>query len=903
MSVFLVIIAQYSFLTFHTLAELFAIVISYIMFAFAFSTHGFSKNNFLLFLACGYFWVGSLDLAHTLVYKDMNVFMEGSGNTAVQFWLAARHSEALLLLAAPFAARQRQNGYLLTAIFGIIALGLTFLILSGRFPIGFVEGKGLTDFKIYSEYLIDLILALALVALFRQGRGISAGEKALIAISIVLTMAAELAFTFYVDVFGLSNLAGHIFKLFSFWMIFQAVVISNLKKPYGALQESEENFRRLFENVDISIWNVDLSEVYAALGRLRQNGVRDLRQYLTGNDQAVFEIFNKIRVLHVNQATLTLFGAETEAEFLHQIGRTAGPDAISVYIDALCAIWEKRGVFRTEAAFRSLDGTVVYTILSFQIPEAGDGLLSIPVSIIDITQRRQIEETQRRLATAIDGVAENVSIYDANDRLIYANQALHDFYRENAEAISLGATFEDRMRVLLDRNKPAAAEGREEAWLKERLDRHRNPGKPFEMTQKSGVTMLISEQILPDGSTINIGANITERKRAELALRDSEEQFRQAQKMEALGHLTGGVAHDFNNVLAIILGNLGLVGSELKDDDGLKRLLDRAIDATERGAALTHRLLAFARKQTLDIQDVDVAALLAGMDNMLRRSLGETVEIRVRNPADLWLCEIDPAQLEQALLNLAVNARDAMPGGGWLAIETSNSQISETYAGEHAEVVSGDYVLLSVSDSGSGMTQEVQEQIFEPFFTTKDVGKGTGLGLSMVFGFIKQSRGHLTVYSEPGHGTTFGLYLPRSLAATITTVASGPEDAPRSKTGEVILVVEDDANLRDLVEAMLLRLGYGVHVTGDGREALSVLLAAPRVDLLLTDVVLPGGMSGLALAEMAHEERPALKVLCMSGYAEDAIAQHGRLAPGTEVLAKPFSLEDLGRKLRVVLDA
>ena len=381
-----------------------------------------------------------------------------------------------------------------------------------------------------------------------------------------------------------------------------------------------------------------------------------------------------------------------------------------------------------------------------------------------------------------------------------------------------------------------------------------------------------------------------------------ENQLRQAQKMEAIGQLTGGVAHDFNNVLAVILGNLELLRSKLEDNGSLDRYLTPLLEATKRGATLTHRLLAFARKQTLDVQDIDVGALLEGMDDMLQRSLGETIEIEVVKPSGLWVCAIDPGQLEQAVLNLAVNARDAMPDGGRLTIKTENTQINEIYAAEHVEVLPGEYGLLAVTDSGTGMTPEVQEKIFEPFFTTKGVGEGTGLGLSMVFGFVKQSGGHVSVYSKEGQGTTVRLYLPRSQATAAmprTTVAA---EVPPGKPGETILVVEDDENLRDLVEAMLEDLGYVVIVAGNGREALNVLSAALRVDLLLTDVVMPGGVSGPALAEAAHRDRAELKVLYMTGYAENALVHQGRLDHGVELLDKPFTIENLGRKLRAVLD-
>jgi two-component system, cell cycle sensor histidine kinase and response regulator CckA len=1020
MAVFLIIVAQFSFLAFHTLAELFSIVISFTLFTFALSTHILSRNNFLLFLACGYFWIGGLDLVHTLVYTGMNVFMEGNGNSAVQFWLSARYGEALLLLAAPFAATRRQNGYRLTALFGFIAVGLTGLILSGYFPTGFVPGKGLTDFKIYSEYLIDLILALALVALFRREHGISRDEKFLIAASIVLTMCAEIAFTFYVSVFGLSNLAGHLFKIFSFWMIFQAVVISNLRTPYAALQASEGKFRRLFDNAEVSIWNEDLSAVYRELNRLRQDGVHDLREHLESSNSVARELADMVKAVQVNQATLELFGAETEEEFLNWSNNRFGDIETKIFIDAACAIWDRKRIFRSEAEMRTLDGRVIHVIVSFPIPETENGFHSVPVSIIDITQNRRAEETQRRLATAIDGVAETVSIYDADDKLVYANQALRDMDSVMLDVLQQGKSFEDRIRALLHHYSPADAVGREEAWFAERMEKHRHPGEAFELTRADGITLRLREQKLPDGSIITIGSDISARKKIEEALRDSEQQLRlitdalpvaifyvdahmiyrfvntlaekflarsteeilgsnvreifdeetyqrllpriqaalsgevqefepvidfpdgetremafsyvphhgfggevagyfglgidvterhalelqlrQAQKMEAIGQLTGGIAHDFNNVLAVILGSLGLLSTNLTSGQNLEQYINLAIAATNRGAALTHRLLAFARKQTLDVQDIDVGGLLDGMDDMLRRSLGETIDLRIQYSAALWLSRIDPGELEQAILNLAVNARDAMPNGGRLTIEAGNKIVDEGDLADKRELTAGEFVVVSVSDIGIGMTPEIQEQIFDPFFTTKEVGEGTGLGLSMVFGFVKQSGGHVVVYSEPGHGTTIHLYLPRSQAVTATPRAVAPLTLARAKPGETILAVEDDPSLRQLIESMLRDLGYTVYIAQHAQDALQLLPKLPRLDLLLTDIVLPGGMSGFELAKAATSDGGSLKILYMSGYAKGALEHQTNMDAGAELLPKPFSMEDLGRMLRKTLD-
>ncbi|MEE8365998.1 MAG: MASE3 domain-containing protein [Gammaproteobacteria bacterium] len=421
MSLFLIIVARYNFLAFHTLAELFAIMISFFMFAFAWLTRDFSRNNFLLFLACGYFWIGSLDLVHTLVYKGMNVFVEDSGNLTVQFWIGARYLEAVLLLAAPFAATRKQNEYLLITIFGAVAVGFVAWVLSGQFPTAFVEGKGLTDFKVYSEYLIILILALAFIAIFRQRRYLSTEERVLIAFAIILTMCAELAFTFYITLYGLSILTGHIFKLFSYWFIFQVIVVSNLRRPYTDLQESEDRYKSLFENSEVSVWNEDFSEVIKELGQLRQDGVSDLRQYLGENRQAAWDMAKMVQVKHVNRATLKLFKASSEQQLLDSIDRVFGPTAIEVFINLLCAFWDKEKIFRSDITQRTLEGDVLNVIISMPIPETDEGYHNIPVSIVDVTERKKVEEELKILSRAVESSSSAVIITNLNGIIEYVN--------------------------------------------------------------------------------------------------------------------------------------------------------------------------------------------------------------------------------------------------------------------------------------------------------------------------------------------------------------------------------------------------------------------------------------------------------------------------------------------------
>ena len=390
--------------------------------------------------------------------------------------------------------------------------------------------------------------------------------------------------------------------------------------------------------------------------------------------------------------------------------------------------------------------------------------------------------------------------------------------------------------------------------------------------------------------------DVTERKQAEA-------QLRQAQKMEAVGQLTGGIAHDFNNLLTVILGNLQLLERNVESDEKLYKRVRTASDAVLRGAELTKRLLAFSRRQALDSRSVALNDLVRGMDNLLRRTLGEAIEIKTIIDKDLWPAHVDPGQLENTLLNLAINARDAMPEGGKLTIETANVTLDEAYAAQHSYVSPGDYVMLAVTDTGVGMPEEVLDHVFEPFFTTKEVGLGSGLGLSMVYGFVKQSAGHVNIYSEEDHGTSVKIYLPKSdsEAGVSKDKVAGDDEVPTGD--ETVLVVEDDAGVRETAVLLLEELGYRVIETEDGPTALAALDEHPDVDLLFTDVVMPGGMSGAELARKVLDLRPDIKVLYVSGYTENAIAHGGVLDEGVELLGKPYLKKDMARKVRRVLDS
>jgi PAS domain S-box-containing protein len=385
---------------------------------------------------------------------------------------------------------------------------------------------------------------------------------------------------------------------------------------------------------------------------------------------------------------------------------------------------------------------------------------------------------------------------------------------------------------------------------------------------------------------------IAERRQAEIALA-------QAQKMESIGKLTGGVAHDFNNLLQVVSGNLQLLASDIAGNERAERRVANAMAGVSRGSKLAAQLLAFGRRQALEPKVVNVTRFVRGMDDMLRRAIGEGIEIETVVGGGLWNTFIDPTQIENALLNLAINARDAMDGQGRLTIELGNASLDDAYARLHEEVTPGQYVMLAVSDTGCGMTPEVMERVFEPFFSTKSEGKGSGLGLSMVYGFVKQSGGHVKIYSEPGHGTTIRLYLPRAVEAEDVEVEV--DTGPVSGGTETVLVVEDDEEVRATVVEMLGELGYRVLKAVDATSALSVVESGIPIDLLFTDVVMPGALKSPELARKTRERLPGVAVLFTSGYTENSIVHGGRLDAGVNLLSKPYTREALARKVRHVL--
>ena len=544
-----------------------------------------------------------------------------------------------------------------------------------------------------------------------------------------------------------------------------------------------------------------------------------------------------------------------------------------------------------EYRFLRHDGSYVFVYeRGFVVRDAAGNAVRIVGAITDLSDRKRREDILREQATLLDRAKDAIMVRGLDHRIRYWNQAAEAIYgipRKQA----IGKPVEDIV-IYDDPTEFAAADAEvfEKGEWSGRFQQTRADGKTI--TVDGHWTLLRDEGGHPVG-VLKIHTNVTER--VEL-----EGRLAQSQKLEAIGQLTGGIAHDFNNLLTVIVGNADTLAEELPDRTDVLPLVDMIRTAGERGAELTRHLLAFARRQALEPRTVRPDELVDGMRNLLRRTLGENIELAVEHAADVARVSVDPAQFESALLNLCINARDAMPGGGKLMIETDNVILDENYTERRADVVPGDYVRISISDTGTGMSAEDVARAFEPFFTTKARGQGTGLGLSMVYGFVKQSGGHVAIYSELGHGTVITLYLRQAKDHIEPVTVVEPADI--AGRGERILLVEDDDLVRAHAVQLLTGLGYGVVAATNGPEALALLREDIPCDLLFTDVIMPGGLTGPKLAEAAHVLRPGLPVLYTSGYTENAIIHHGRVDPGINLLHKPYRKPELAAKLRAVLD-
>lgn len=858
LAVFLAILSFYNFLFFHTLAEFFAITIAILTCVIAWNMNPFTRNNYLMYLGAGYFWIGMLDLMHSLNYKDMNIFPDGGANTSVQIWIGTRYLEAILLLSAPWFLSHTFNRNKGFVFFGFGAVFIILSVKAGFFPESFIEGKGLTPFKVYSEYLIILILTGSIYYLIKQKTLLEPGIVKAMTVSIIFTMGAELAFTFYVSLYGLSNLAGHILKLFSFWLIFMAVIRTTLKEPFLAMSRSSSTYDAIPDATIV----VD------------ENGI-------------IRQVNNKVQDLLDDKFEL-IIGKENH-ELFH-------PKNLAVEHCPVCqAIVNNEELKGLELEFDEQGRWFDYSLS--HIVGASD--LNGTVEVIrDITKRKMAEEKVNELdilkSSIVDNLPSMLFVKDANDHhYIEWNKAAEELTGLLKEEM-LGNTDYDfwpgeQAQFFIDKDKEVVRNGK-------LFD---IPEEPLTTKQK-GIRTLHTQKIPifdQKGKAkylLGISEDITDKLK-------TEEMLSRSQKMDAVGQMSGGIAHDFNNQLGVILGYADLLSEQPLSDSQLTWIEAVRVAAT-RCADLTRQLLIFSRNGEVDKKIVNVNTLLSEMEVMIERSLTPAINIKYFKAENLWQVEVNSGGCTDAILNLVLNARDAMPDGGSLTIETTNIILNKSSTLALPNISAGEYVEIMISDSGQGMTQEVYDHVFEPFFTTKDVGKGTGLGLSMVYGFVHRYAGDILLETKPGEGATFRIYLPRYVEADSKLEEVSSKEKTYPKGHENILIVDDEVALLDYAEQLLKGWGYKVYSAKNAADAFTIL-EDTAIDLLFSDVVMPGNINGYELAEQAREKNSKLKVLITSGFADKFGGNEKYAKYEFEHISKPYDRSALAVRLRKLLNA
>ena len=679
-----------------------------------------------------------------------------------------------------------------------------------------------------------------------------------------------------------------------------SVKLHGKARPWGVLGAHSDR-KRDFSSSDLLFVQSVANILAAALERHRTEAARSESEFLLRNvldslPVGVWVVDGEGTIIHGNPASQRIWagakyvGMEGYGEYkawwpdtgkpveAHEWGAAralrTGESVLNDVLDIECFDGTRKTILNSAVPIRSPEGTVTGSIVVNE----------------DITAQRAAQKTlveqKELLQVILDNIPVMVALFDRETRIAYGNRQWEktlgwtvEEAREVDIVAELYASSEDRRKVL---KFIAGASGE---W-----EQFRTRVRDGRVLDTAWANIALS-----DGSNIGIGQDITERKRL-------EEQLAQAQKMEAVGRLAGGVAHDFNNMLSVINGIADLLLHRLPTDDPLRRSLEQIQQAGGRAADLTKQLLAFSRKQVLAPKVLDLGEQIEQIDKMLRRMIGEDIDLVTRRAPGLWKIRADPGQIEQVIFNLSINARDAMPHGGSLFLETRNVEVDGLRSGIPSHVPPGSYVSLTMSDSGIGMDRETLLQIFEPFFTTKEVGKGTGLGLATVFGIVKQSGGYIWAESEPGHGATFTVLLPRTLAEEETVAPE--EDAPYPVGRETILLVEDEMMVREIVREVLLECGYSLLEATNGEEAMETLRNYEgRIDLLLTDVVMPGSVGGALLAEQVTRWRPETRVLFMSGYTDDSVIHRGVMTDTLNFIQKPFSPGVLAQRVRTLLNS
>jgi PAS domain S-box-containing protein len=854
-----------------------------------FSQFSVLRSWALLLLASGYLFTAAAAIAHSLTFPGLfapaGLFHAGPQTTV---WLyMAWHSGFPLLVLGYALLKDREGGpriqgsalqaILASAISVGIAIVAIVWVVTGKhdiLPTLLSEGHYTPVMIAVVSAILFFCVAALLLLLFQR-------PHTLLDVWLMVALCAwlfDIALSAMVNVarFDLGFYVGRIYGLCAASFVLAVLLIDNV-----ALQ----------------------AKLSRLLQSLRRQAASE-REHYTERERlfsAVVESSNDAIITKTLDATITgwnraaerLFGFTAAEAVGNRIDIIVPPDRHAEVRDILARVGQGEAIEQHETLRLRKDGRQVEVSLSISpIRSASGEIVGASKTARDIGERKRARQ-------ALDQeIEERRRIFETSQDLILVTDTAGNFIQVSPSSLTILGYEPSEMigHSAIDFIHPEDLDStRAEMRAARRGEQMRNFETRYVHKDGRDVTLTwMGTWSEPVRRHFFVGRDLTEKQAAEA-------QYRQAQKMEAVGQLTGGIAHDFNNILTVITGTIGILADAVADRPELEAIARMIDEAAERGGQLTKHLLAFARKQPLQPREIDVNALVLEAAKLLRPTLGEHIRVESLLAEDAWTALVDPNQLTTAILNLALNARDAMAGGGSLAIETKNIYLDDSYADMHAEVTSGNYVMIAVSDTGQGIAAKDLERVFDPFFTTKEVGKGTGLGLSMVYGLVKQSNGHIKIYSEEGHGTTVKLYLPRA-SGSDQGVVEMLVPSPLEGGHEAILVVEDDALVRKYVITQIQSLGYHTLEASNATEALKLIDTDNAIDLLFTDVIMPGSMNGRLLADEALRRRPSLKVLFTSGYTENAIVHHGRLDAGVRLLAKPYRKPELARMIRMSLD-
>lgn len=976
LSVLLVLSNQVSFLLFHTLAEFFAIFVALLSSVVIWQMYGFTRNHFLMYLGCGYFWIATLDMAHSLVYKGLNILPVTGTDIAVQLWIGARFLEATLLLTAPWFLAHSLKRNLTSTLFTVITIMLLILIFSGNFPTGFIEGEGLTHFKVYSEYMIIGMLAAAIFYLTQQRKLIDQRVFRLMITSIALTMMAELSFTYYTSVYDLSNLAGHIFKLFSFWMIYVAVVRTTLREPFSALSKAETHYDAVPDATIIIDTEGIIQHVNKAaclLANRPTTALIGIDAHNIFHEQNVDTKDCPICQAVINKTELTAYELKIKDTLWCDFSTSIIDDDYS-FIEVIRDITHKKttetALVKSEGQLRTLtntlpdlvwlkdpDGVYLSCNLKFERFFGAKENEIVGKTDYDFVEKEVADSFRRHdklamaagrpstneeaLTYADDGhseLAETIKtpMFDSNGELI----GILGIARDITERKNLEKAFQENAYNLLRAQAIAKIgnwkifpetgeiEGSKELFSifglgenqqtlkscsnvihpddRENMLKHVqngiDHGTPWDIEYRLLLTdgskkwvHAVGEPVFDiEGKTtclIGIIQDITARKNA-------DETLRRSQKLDALGQLTGGIAHDYNNMLGVIMGYAELLERSLNGQPKQKKYANEILSAGKRGAKLTQKLLAFSQKNMSDPEKLNINNLLKNIRNMLKKTLTVRIKLAFDLEKNLWPVLLDDSGMEDAILNMSINAMHAIEGTGQLTFRTRNEHINES-TGKPLNLKAGDYVTLSISDTGTGMDEVTREKIFEPFYSTKGE-KGTGLGLSQVYGFVQHSGGVIAVYSEPNHGTEFILYFPCYRGGGSDEKAVEHHRSVNFTGSETILVVDDEPALLELTCEILTYQGFNVIASESAKKALEII-EHEQIDLLISDIIMPE-MDGYQLAAVVQEKNPSIKIQLTSGFADETNMSMIDERLQQNILLKPFNSQALLQRVNTLLN-